>query len=426
MRILKLLRLPALALALALAACSQTAAPVPTTVPAATQAPVATAAPTAAPTTAPATTEAPTVAPTVALTEAPAPTAAPAGVLPAPLLFINDENEIARMEVDGTTVTTLTSEPDLIIDFAVSPADGALAYLTIDADGQGTTLVRANAEGGERAELARGIIRGVTVAADGSVQAGVVGDAAGADGTGLQLGAWNFPSDDSAPTQLAAASEPTQAADGTMNPGAHYQPLAWSPDGSKLLMRLTMNFGPDAPAGDIGSTGLALYDVGAIQARDLLPLGAEPLCIDPAWARGSDAIVCANAAAIGPPTPALWRLDLANDSQETIIPAAEPLVVTFSPHDTPEGLYVLAGSYVESGLSLMPQRITPDNVTIDQLPLPIEAGHDGGLWAPDDHAAPVGRPTATANRIIVWQPLGEGATVELMTGSIGKLEWAAE
>jgi hypothetical protein len=38
----------------------------------------------------------------------------------------------------------------------------------------------------------------------------------------------------------------------------------------------------------------------------------------------------------------------------------------------------------------------------------------------------VGRPTATANRTIVWQPLGERATVELMTGSIGKLEWATQ
>jgi hypothetical protein len=36
----------------------------------------------------------------------------------------------------------------------------------------------------------------------------------------------------------------------------------------------------------------------------------------------------------------------------------------------------------------------------------------------------VGRPTASANRVIVWQPLGEDPPIELIAGSIGKLEWA--
>jgi hypothetical protein len=343
-------------------------------------------------------------------------------VLPAPLLFIDGENEIARMDIDGATVTTLTSEQELVFDFAVSATGETLGYLTIAADGPTTTLVRANADGGGRAELARGIMRGVTVAADGSVQVGVVGDTSGATGA-LQLGTWNFPADGGAPTLLAASTQPTSAADGT-TPGAHYQPLAWSPDGSKLLLRLTMNLGPDAASGDIGSTGLALYDVGSIQTRELLPLGNEPLCIAPAWSHGSDAVLCANAAAIGPPTPALWRLSLTDGAQQTIIPADEPLTATFSPRDLPEGLYVLVGFYGESGLSLMPTRISPDGVPIEQLPLPVEAGHDGGLWAPDASGVIVGRPTAGADRVIVWQPLGEGATVELMTGSIGRLEWA--
>jgi hypothetical protein len=348
----------------------------------------------------------------------------PAGVLPAPLLFINDQNELARMDVDAKTVTALTNEQDLIIDFAVAPGDGSLAYVTIAAGGQNTTLVRANADGSGRTELARGIIRGITIAANGSVQAGVEGDTIDVHGKTLQLGTWNFPAAGGVPTLLAAATEPTQAADGTTTPGTHYQPLAWSPDGSKLLIRLTMNMGPDGPGGDIGSNGLALYDVDGSQVRELLPLGKEPLCVIPVWSRTSDALFCANAAAIGSPTPALWRLDLADGGPKTIIPSAEPLVATFSPRDTPDGLYVLVGAYGDSGIKLMPQRIGPDGSVIEQLPLPIEAGFDGGLWALDGSGVIVGRPTAGANRILVWQPLGERATVELMTGSIGKLEWA--
>jgi hypothetical protein len=172
-------------------------------------------------------------------------------VLPAPLLFVNDESEIARMETDGETVTTLMDEQDLVIDFAVAPGGGSLAYITIAQDTQATTLVRANADGSGRTELARGIIRSVTVAADGSVQAGVLGDSADRAGGALPLGAWNFPADGGVPTLLAASTEPSSAADGTVTPGTHAQPLAWSPDGSKLLLRLTLNMGPDGPAGDI-------------------------------------------------------------------------------------------------------------------------------------------------------------------------------
>lgn len=397
--------LSALALALALAGCGQPAAPAPTESP-----------PTAAP--------APTSAATAAPLPTTAPTAAPAavGVLPAPLLFITDQNEIARMEVDGTTVTILTSEDDLIIDFAVGP--GAIAFITVAEGDQRATLVRLSADGGGRAELASGIIRGVTVAADGSVQAGALFDTVRADGAALTAGAWSFPADGGEPTLLAAATDPAPDAAGTVTPGAHYQPLAWSPDGSALLLRTTMNMGPDGPGGDIGSNGLALYERGISQARDLLTLGQEWLCAAPAWGRDGASVLCANGAAIGAPTPALWRLSLSDGAQEAIIPATEPLTATFSPRELAEGLYVLAGSYQDSGLSLMPQRITPEGGAIEQLPLPIQAGFDGGLWAPDGGGVIFGRPSAGANRTIVWQPLGEGATVELLSGSIGKLEWA--
>lgn len=421
-------RFPILALFLALAACGQPAVSTPTVAPPATV-PAATTLP--EPTTAPAEPTAPpeptaTAVPADEPTTVPEPATAANGVLPAPLLFITNENELARMETDGATIVTLTDEQNLMIDFVVSPADSSLAYLTIAENSPDTTLVRTNADGSNRVELAHGIIRGLTFAQDGSIQAGVLGETTSADGSALQPGAWNFPADGSAPALLAPATEPTQAADGSTAPGFHYQPIAWSPDGSKLLMRLTLNMGPDAPSGDIASTGLALYDVGGIQLRELLPLGQEPLCIEPAWSNTSDAIVCANAGAVGAPTPALWRLELASGEQQILLPATEPLVTTFSPRDTPEGLFVLAGTYTDNGLSLKPQRISPEGQATDLLGQPLEAGYDGGLWAPDGSGVIVGRPTASANRTIIWQPLDQSAGVELMTGSIGKLAWVPQ
>jgi hypothetical protein len=81
----------ALMLALTLAACGQPFSPA---VPTATDAP-ATSAASSEPTTDP-----------VVPTDSPA----TVGVLPSPLLFISDENDIARLEVDGTTIVTMVNE----------------------------------------------------------------------------------------------------------------------------------------------------------------------------------------------------------------------------------------------------------------------------------------------------------------------------
>jgi hypothetical protein len=403
-----------LALALTLASCGQPATPAPT------QAPAVTAPAASEPTAQAPAAQTPAQAPTAAATAEPI----AADLLPAPLLFINERNELARIEVDGETITTLTREDSLIIDFAVGPNGGPLAFVTVAEGDQRAMLVRINADGTGRTELASGTIRGVTVAADGSVQAGALFATTRADGAALAAGAWSFPLDGGEPTLLAAGTEPTADASGNVNAGVHYQPLAWSPDGSTLLLHTSMNMGPDGPGGDIGTNGLALYDPGTSQSRDLLPIGQEWICAGPAWGLDGASVLCANNAAIGAPTPALWRLRLADGGQEAIIPAAEPLTATFSPRELPEGLYVLAGSYQDSGLALMPQRIPPGGAATNQLPLPIQAGFDGGLWAPDGSGVIFGRPAAGANRTVVWQPLGEGEPVELLSGSIGRLAWA--
>lgn len=422
--------LAVLALALALSACGQPSAssstpPAPTTLQPTAVQPIQ---PTVAP--APAPSPTPALAPTAAA-EAPSPaaTSAPATVLPAPLLFIDGEGQLRLLEADGLTTDTLSDEPYPVFDFAVAPDGDTIAFLTI-ANGVDTTLVRIAANGSARRELARGVMRGVTVAADGSVQVGVLGPTVAVDSTGLDsdalgAGTWSFPTDDGASRLLAAATEPATTA-GETTPGVHSQPLAWSPDGGRLLLRLTMNLGPDGPAGDIGSTGLGLYDVASGQARDLLALGAEPLCVVPAWGRAGDSVLCANGGAIGPPTPPLWRLSLVGKAPQTHVPAGEPVDQVFSPRELSDGISYLAGESAASPPRLMPRRLRADGTVDALLPQPVEAGYDGGLWAPDGSGMIIGRPAAGANRTIVWQPLNGSAPVELLNGSIGKLEWGRQ
>jgi hypothetical protein len=352
------------------------------------------------------------------------PTAAAATtVLPAPLLFISEAGQLARLAPDATVVTALSEENNPVFDFAIASDGNTIAYLTIAESGN-TTLVRINGDGAGRIELASGVIRGVSVGADGSVQAGALFETSSADGSPLQAGTWSFPAGGGAPSLLAAATEPVSS-DGETTPGVHYQPLAWAPDGELLLLRLTMNMGPDGPAGDIGATGLALYETSSGATLDLLPLGSEPLCAQPVWSAAGDAILCANAGAVGPPTPALWRLNLATGAEQTIIPAGEPVDLVFSPRELADDVSYLAGVSATAPLRLMPQRIRPDGTVEALLPQPVEAGYDGGLWAPDGSGIVVGRPSASANRTIVWQPVDGGSPVELLNGNIGKLEWAS-
>jgi len=268
------------------------------------------------------------------------PSPAPAGVLPTPLLFVDEGSQIVRLDVDGKTRTTLAHEPATIMQFAPSPDGATIAYITID-ESQRSTLVRIGADGANRTELAHGTIRGLTVAHDGSVQAGAMFDSAAADGQALAGGAWSFPADGGAPTLLVASTEPT--ADNAMS-GVHYQPSAWSADSTQLLMTLTPNTGPDGPGGDIGSLGWALYDAASGQTRELLSMGQEPLCVNPAWSRAGDAIYCANGGAIPAPTPGLWRLSLGDGAQQVLIKgSSEPFTLVLAPADLADGLYVMVG-----------------------------------------------------------------------------------
>lgn len=406
--------LVALPLVLALAACGASATVTPTVQPQ----------PTAlnAPAT-PAPADTPTVAPTVAPTATPE----PAGVLPAPLLFVDDAGQLVRLAVDGVTITPLTREAWSINEFAVAP-DGSLAYTTFLADEGVSLLVRIAADGSGRTELARGTLSGVTVAADGSFQAGIFYGASRPAGPDLPPGVWSFPASGE-PILLVAATEPLRSAD-MVDSGTNYQPIAWSPDGRRLLLRAIVNFGPDGPGGDAGSVGLALYDAADGQVEELRPKGEEPLCFEPAWSRDSAAIYCANGAIVLEATPALWRIDPANGASQTLLPASEgeQQLMTLSPRDVGDGLYVMVGVTLSgpSGYSVAftPRLFPRDGAAPrDLLAKPLDAGYEGVLWAPDGSGVIVGRMPTGMTRSLVWLPFDGGAAVELASGRAAPFKW---
>src|SRR5262245_25050531 len=117
--------------ALMLIGCGAPMSAAPTAAPSTQPAAVPpTTAPTVAPPTAIPSTATPTAVPPTPALPTPVPTTAPSKVLPAPIYFIDQQRQLARLETNGKTITSITSEADPVFDFTVSPADGSLAYLT--------------------------------------------------------------------------------------------------------------------------------------------------------------------------------------------------------------------------------------------------------------------------------------------------------
>lgn len=71
--------------------------------------------------------------------------------LPAPLYFVDaGSGQLLRMESDGATIRQITEEPARIDEFAISPVDGTLAYISDD------RLIQSDAWGGNRIVKVKG------------------------------------------------------------------------------------------------------------------------------------------------------------------------------------------------------------------------------------------------------------------------------
>jgi dipeptidyl aminopeptidase/acylaminoacyl peptidase len=84
-------------------------------------------------------------------TPTPLPTPAPLPLLPAPLYFVDAASgQLMRMERDGAMIQQITNEPARIDEFAISPVDGTLAYISND------TLLQSDAFGDNRIVKVKG------------------------------------------------------------------------------------------------------------------------------------------------------------------------------------------------------------------------------------------------------------------------------
>lgn len=350
----------------------------------------------AAPTAAPAT-PAPTAAPAT-----PAPTAAPAGLLPAPL-YVLDSGQIWRIERDGITRHQLTYETRPILDFDLWPANNGLVYL-LEGEGQNTdkiTLIALD-EGG-RTELFTGPLYEV-VARPGSMD---VAFTLTKPLEGLVIGAERGPAGVWGVERTGGRPFLLQANDPPADPAAteiytSYTPLAWSPDGERLLM--------SAYPG-IGEGGVPIIKRIADQSRVVVDVAC---CGGQVWAADGATLFLSGGLWVQDAALGLWRVDAATGAATELLPSTidNKFALIGFPHPAPAGavdvFMALAADPPEVAPAargpLIMTRVAPDG---SRTPLRPNDRFDifEARWAPDGSGAVAieSVPNQDAGRLI-WLP----------------------
>lgn len=390
--------------------------------------PTETVAPTVAPPTA--TPQQTTATPDPTLTVAP--TAAPVAlVLPAPL-YLLDRGQIVRIERDGLTRTQITAEPPPIpdalpiVEFDVSATDGTLVY-TLAGTWLPPTLVRATANGAEKTTLLEGVWYGwPRISPDGTLVAiGVTADPE--ETSPLDPGVYLVPLDGSTPRLII---EPTPVVDPATpgQDGRAFAPLAWSPDGAKLLLQ--------AYSRSVEFCELAVIDV----------TGGEPIyftaptpdlvsaCGVSAWAPDSSGVyVGMSRPGYLADRPGLWLADATTGDVTPIFPersggqfllARAPFVAT----DDLLAMVAFADEIVEPGDNLGPaytaSAALPDGDY--RTPLRTDAYRFGdALWARDGSGIALIESPEQGDPRLIWLKTDDSSPVELPASGydIYSLRW---
>lgn len=335
-------------------------------------------------------------------------------VLPAPLYFLDGERQIGRLEPDGVTYRILTQEPHGVSEFDVSPRDGTVLFAPRQdmMSHHPGKLVRVDSWGGKRTELLTGSISEIRWAPDGRTFAILWED--GPQGSGVYVSTL-----EGTPAVLVR-NQPfnphTQAV------GQVFVPRAWSPDGTRLLLIVVPDRGPDQPSGDV--FGVDVVDLTGHLTEVIAPSGEADDCGVPFWSSDSTMLYCASVGA-DHTMGALWRIPATGGAQEVLVrPEKDTLIAFPAVRQLPDGsIYALVHTTVANGASVMTlQRRNADGSgahdlrpeLLNDIILPM------ALWA-NDGSGVVSQ--AKDEQRLLWIPVDGGPIFSLLEGNVEAMQW---
>lgn len=419
--------LASLSIAVLVSACSGAAATPPATAPIA-------AAPTTAATIAPVPTDAATTMalPTDVVPTADAPTAAPAAnaLLPAPFYMVRGDHgdQIVRVERDGKTQTPITKEPiqgfmTSIVELAVSPVDSALAYVI--QTNPGMALIVTDADGGKRTVLFQNRYTYVDTplwSPDGKTLAVAMNQESSTNG-----GIYLLPAGGGEPKLLQANGTAPIPPTATIDPQAFgYRPLAFSPDGTKLLAA--------RDSLQVEQCGLAVISVadGALTTFASPDPALGPICRPATWSTDSRAVYTTftlkddnyNESA------GLWQVDATTGKATPVVPRMvdKQLVVASSPVSLRAGeisAFIAQTAALPSlGNQLVPPllyqmaRIEAGSGTWVVMRKETYTDVDSVTWAPDGSGALL----QVSNNTLIWLP-SDGSAAQIIGENLNASSW---
>ncbi|NDJ53124.1 MAG: hypothetical protein GYB68_08590 [Chloroflexi bacterium] len=320
----------------------------------------------------------PTETPLPSQTPLPTETPRPSVSLPASLYYIGEDWQIWRLEANGEEVSRITNEDGQILDFAVSPVDGSLAYVV------NNNLINTDAGGANRQVLVEG--PELPAFPDQTLNWTMLHSIAWSpDGTQIAygLGGVNLIDPITGEIDTIRASSYSTAQFTEFDPGRFYFPEAWSPDGTRLLVRITT-----LPI----SEGFGVIDVRTRTVSTYEIADGEPVCCTASWTQDQEGFFAANDIAVGA-TTGLWQVDAFSRAVETVLPGeAGGLYFRLSyPQQLDDGnLYFFMttlANYTPERVALSMHRALADDINDREMLRQDAHVIADVLWAPDGSGA---------------------------------------